>query len=230
MSFTNSTQFGIATVNGKKQGVNVETIRAAKDEADSAYFDLLIQLGHFAVWVSKQPKLTAKDAAEKMAPKLGYKASSLAPMMSNGKTLVENNATPQKVAQFDKRVKAGKVSTKDGRKARTGLDSFAKFLRKPESLQAATPKKGEDSAPIVDKAKNEAFIEALRAKESTRPAKVNPFTTEAFGAGDYKFSVTRPKVSSDKALQNFRELIAKVEKEYGWTQKDVYPTLEKVNA
>jgi hypothetical protein len=230
MSFTNSTEFGVATVNGKTQGVNVETIRAAKDKADSAYFDLLIQLGHFAVWVSKQPKLTAKEAAERMAPKLGYKASSLAPMMSNGKTLVENNATPQKVAQFDKRVKAGKVSTKDGRKARTGLDSFAKFLRKPESLQAATPAKGEDSAPIVDEAKAKAYAEKVKEKESKRPVKVNPFTNEVFGAGDYKFNVTRPKVASDKALQNFRELIAKVEKEYGWTQADLYPTLEKVKA
>ena len=65
MSFTNSTQFGIATVNGKKQGVNVETIRTAKDNADSAFFDLLIQLGHFAVWVSKQPQIDCEGRRRK---------------------------------------------------------------------------------------------------------------------------------------------------------------------
>lgn len=210
--------------------VDVASIKKLKDASEKATFNLLIELGHFAVWVAKQPAMTAKEGAEKMAPKLGYKASSLQTMMANGKALVENNATTQKVAQFDKRVKAGKVSTKSGLKARTGLDSFAKFLRNPDSLQAATPAKGEDTAPIVDEAKNAAFIEALREKESSRPAKVNPFTTDNFGAGDYKFSLVRPKVASDKALQNFRELIAKVEKEYGWTQAHVYPALEKVNA
>jgi len=226
MSFTNKTQF--AVINGSP--VDVASIKKTKDAAEKATFALLLQLGHFAVWVENQPAMTAKDGAEKMAPKLGYKPGSLQTMMANGKALVQNNATPQKVAQFDKRVKEGKVSTKSGLQARTGLDSFAKFLRNPESLQPATPAKGEDSAPVVDEVKAIAYAEKMQEKESKRPAKVNPFTTDNFGAGDYKFTVTRPKVGSDKSLQNFRELLAKVEKEYGWTQSDVYPTLAKVNA
>jgi len=223
--FTSKTQFG--TVNGAP--VTLASIKKAEANSSAAHFALLVELGHFGVWVSKQKGTTQKEQAAKLAEKLGYKAASLEPMISNGKAIVENNATPQKFEQFKTQCKAGKVSTKDGRQARASLDNFAKQLR-GGTLQAATPKKGEDSAPIVDKAKNEAFIESVKAKESTRPAKVNPFTTDIFGAGDYKFSVTRPKVASDKALQNFRELIAKVEKEYGWTQKDVYPTLEKVKA
>jgi len=225
MSFNSKTQFGSI----KGQPVNLASIKKAEANSSAAQFALLVELGHFGVWVSKQKGTTQKEQAGKLAEKLGYKATSLEPMISNGKAIVENNATPQKFAQFKTQCKAGKVSTKEGRQARASLDNFAKHLR-GGNLQAATPKKGEDSAPIVDKVKNEAFIEALRAKESTRPAKVNPFQSCIKGEGDYKFNLTHPKAKSDKALQNFREVVEAMSAHYGWTQADIYPTLEKVKA
>lgn len=226
MSFTSKTQFGL---DKEGQPVNLASIKKAQDNSNAAYFALLVQLGHFGVWVSKQKGTTQKEQAAKLADKLGYKAASLEPMISNGKAIVENNATPQKVEQFKKQCKSGKVSTKDGRKARASLDNFAKHLR-GGTLQAATPKKGEDAAPIVDEAKNEAYLEALKAKESKRKPKVNPFTSCEAGQGDYLFTLKMPKANSDKAIRNFRELVKKVEAHYGWTEEDVYPTLQKVNA
>ena len=225
MSFTSKTQFG--TIKG--QPVTLASIKKAQENSNAAHFALLVQLGHFGVWVGKQKGTTQKEQAALLADKLGYKASSLEPMISNGKAIVENNATPQKVEQFKKQCKAGKVSTKDGRQARASLDNFAKHLR-GGTLQAATPKKGEDAAPIVDEAKNAAFVEALKANESKRPAKVNPFTSCEVGKGEHLFTLKMPKKNGDKALANFRELCAKVEAHYGWTQEDVYPTFQKVNA
>ena len=225
MSFTSKTQFGSI----KGQPVNLASIKKAQANSNAAHFALLVQLGHFGVWVSKQKGTTQKEQAGKLAEKLGYKASSLEPMISNGKAIVENNATPQKVEQFKKQCKSGKVSTKDGRQARASLDNFAKHLR-GGSLQAVTPKKGEDAAPIVDEAKNEAYIEAYKAKESKRRPKVNPFTSCEVGKGEHLFTLKMPKANSDKALHNFRELCTKVEAHYGWTEADIYPKLEKVNA
>lgn len=225
MSFNTKTQFG--TADGAP--VNLASIKKAQANSEKAHFDLLVQLGHFGLWVDTQKGTTQKEQAGLLADKLGYKAASLEPMISNGKAIVENNATPQKAEQFKKQCKAGKVSTKDGRQPRASLDNFAKHLR-GSNLQAATPKKGEQFAPIVDEAKNEAYLEALKDKESKRKPKVNPFTSCEAGQGDYLFSLTHPKANSDKALQNFRELCAKVEAHYGWTEQDVYPTLQKVNA
>ena len=150
-------------------------------------------------------------------------------MISNGKAIVENNATPQKVEQFKNQCKSGKVSTKDGRQVRASLDNFAKNLR-GSNLQAATPKKGEQFAPIVDEEKHGQFLEALESKKSNRPSKVNPFTSCEVGKGEHLFTLKMPKVNSDKALHNFRELCAKVESHYGWALADVYPTLQKVTA
>jgi len=150
-------------------------------------------------------------------------------MISNGKAIVENNATPQKVEQFKRQCKAGKVSTKDGRQARASLDNFAKHLR-GSNLQGATPKKGEQFAPIVDDEKRAQFEAEMESKESKRKPKVNPFTSCEVGKGEHLFTLKMPKANSDKALHSFRELCAKVEAHYGWSQADVYPTLQKVNA
>jgi hypothetical protein len=225
MSFNTKTQFG--TVDGAP--VNLASIQKAQANSDKAHFDLLVQLGYFGLWVDTQKGTTQKEQARLLADKLGYKATSLEPMISNGKAIVENNATPQKVEQFKKQCKAGKVSTKDGRQARASLDNFAKHLR-GSNLQGATPKKGEQVAPIVDDEKHADYKAEMESKESKRTPKVNPFTSCEVGKGDYLFTLKMPKGNSDKALQNFRELCAKVEAHYGWTEQDVYPTLQKVNA
>ena len=77
-----------------------------------------------------------------MAPKLGYKASSLAPMMSNGKTLVENNATLQKVAQFDRKVKAGKVSTEGRAQSAYRVGFFREVPSQARKLAGGDTQKG----------------------------------------------------------------------------------------
>ena len=224
MSFNSKTQFGT----NKGEAVTLTSIKKAKADNETTHFALLVQLGHFGVWVSKQKGTTQKAQAALLADKLGYKASSLEPMISNGKALVENNATPQKAEQFNKQCKAGKVSTKDGRQARASLDNFAKQLR-GGTLQAATPKRGQET-PIVDEVKHAAHLEALREKESKRGPKVNPFTSKEVGKGAHLMTLKLPKANSDTALRNFRELVAKVEAHYGLTQADVYPTFETVTA
>jgi len=76
MSFTNSTQFGFATINGKKAPVNVSSIKEAQGKTEAAMFNLRFQLGIFAIYCESK-KLKIKAMAPKLAKSTGWSEATI---------------------------------------------------------------------------------------------------------------------------------------------------------
>ena len=138
MSFTNSTQFGFATINGKKAPVNVASIKDAHGKTEAAMFNLRFQLGVFAIYCESK-KLKIKAMAPKLAKSTGLSASTIPVYCSQGKRLVEGKATFKGLETFNRKAKKDNV--------KTGVENFAKSLagQKLAPATKAAPAKVEDA-------------------------------------------------------------------------------------
>ena len=200
MSFTNSTQFGFATINGKKAPVNVSSIKEAHGKTEAAMFNLRFQLGIFAIYCESK-KLKIKAMAPKLAKSTGLSASTIPVYCSQGKRLVEGKATFKGLETFNRRAKKDNV--------KTGVENFAKSLA------------GQKLAPAT---------KAAPAKVTDAPTKVRTHDTHTKGKGAETVSIVAPLVMTATAKANFREAIEAHCKASDIALESLFPELAKVNA
>lgn len=200
MSFTNSTQFGFATINGKKAPVNVASIKEAHGKTEVAMFNLRFQLGVFAIYCESK-KLKIKAMAPKLAKSTGLSASTIPVYCSQGKRLVEGKATFKGLETFNRKAKKDNV--------KTGVENFSKSLA------------GQKLAPAT---------KAAPAKVTDAPTKVRTHDTHTKGKGAEMVSIVAPLVMTATAKANLREAIEAHCKASDIALESLFPELAKVTA
>ena len=201
MSFTNSTQFGFATINGKKAPVNVASIKEAHGKTEAALFNLRFQLGVFAIYCESK-KLKIKAMAPKLAKSTGLSASTIPVYCSQGKRLVEGKATFKGLETFNRKAKKDNV--------KTGVENFAKSLA------------GQKLVPAT---------KAAPAKVEDAPTKARTHDTHTKGKdAATRCTLSAPLVMTATAKANLREVIEGHCKASDITLESLFPELAKVTA
>ena len=183
------------------QSTDVATIKAANVKTEQALFDLRYQLGIFAIYCEEN-KLKVKEQAEKLAKVTGVSKTSIPVYCSEGKKLVQNNATFKGLQAFQRKAKTNNV--------KASVSNYAKHVA-GQKLTPATPAK---DAPAKD-----------------APAKVRTHDTHTVGKdAATRCTIVHPLTMTATAKANLREAIEKACAVSDISLESLFPELAKVKA